>query len=686
MDARSCVKGRRRAQHGLKVFEFPGHGKIRSQIADNKCSFRLLAVECLGSFHMHTTTPNLRYLRCSPWAALLVLFALAGCRATRNIPQSPPPRTIDDLQKSIQAILNREGVPAAGVAVVTKNRVIWAAGIGKADISLDRNATAQTMFRVGSISKTFVALALMHLVEQGKLDLNARLHDVAPEIPFRNPWESSDPVRVADVLEHTAGFDDMHPNGVYNHDDPPDIPLLTVLERASNSLISRWPPAERMTYSNEDYGIAGYLIEKITGEPYDKYVHDTILAPLDMNLSGFQLNDAIRGQLAEGYDGNPPRPVPYHNIYLSPAGDLKSSPEEMARLVQMFLNRGNVGGVQLLKPETVARMETPQTTLAARNGLAAGYGIANYAGSVAGFESHGHDGGIDGFISTYRYFPEIGLGDVVFLNSSSSGAALEEIDSLLVKFMTQGVSKPQPPAAQLSATQLSRFVGYYECLNPRDQLFAFLDRLLNGRRIIVENGSLMVMSLFGKPQQLIPVTENQFRVKDTSAADRVFARDGTGDMVYISEGFYGRRFSSVWPAIRLGLVALAFALMASSVVFALVWIPQKLFGRMRGVPNLPIRWLPLVALAALVAAFLVFNSIPGWLIGTSNIYTISFCVLTWLFAALSLLSLILCLLALNNGELKRIVRIHSLLVALACCGIAGWLGWFGIIGLRLWRY
>lgn len=613
----------------------------------------------------------------------------AGCGAPPKKAEAAAPKTIEDLQKNIQAILTRENVPAAGVALVAKDHVIWAGGVGKADISVDRNATADTMFRVGSISKSFVALALLHLVEQGKLDLNARLKDVAPEIPFRNPWESSDPVRVADVLEHTAGFDDMHANGVYNLDDPPDIPLLTVLERASYSLVSRWPPAERMAYSNEDYGIAGYLIEKITGEAYDKYVHDTVLAPLGMNLSCFQLTDAIRGELAQGYEGVPPHPVAYHNIYLSPAGDLKSSPAEMARLVQMFLNRGKAGDTQLFQPETIARMETPQTALAARNGLAAGYGIANYTEFVAGFESHGHDGGIDGFISTYRYFPELGIGDVVFLNSSSSGAALNDIDVLLVKYMTQGIAKPQPPATQVSDAQLATFVGYYEYLNPRDQLFAFLDRLLNGRRIILENGSLHEMSLFGRPQQLIPVTANQFRVKDAPAAHRIFARDGTGDMVYVTEGFYGRRMSSLWPITRLGLLVLAFLLMASSGAFALVWIPRKLFGGMRDIPHLSIRWLPLVAIAALAAAYVVLNSLdglPGWTSGTRNIYTVSFCVLTLLFAALSLISLIVCLLALRNSEIKPIVRVHSLLVALACCGIAGWLGWFGIIGLRMWNY
>ncbi|HEV2298999.1 MAG TPA: serine hydrolase domain-containing protein [Candidatus Acidoferrales bacterium] len=641
---------------------------------------------CPSYFHMETAaSSSYRIMRVSS-VALLSMLPIAGCGAPQSKTQTTPPKTIEELQKSIQAILARDGVPAAGVAMVAKDHVIWATGIGKADISVDRNATADTMFRVGSISKTFVALALLHLVEQGKLDLEARLRDVAPEIPFRNPWESSDPVRVADVLEHTAGFDDMHPNGAYNLADPPDIPLLTVLERASNSLVSRWAPAERMAYSNEDYGIAGYLIEKITGEPYDKYVHDTILVPLGMNLSGFQLSDAIRGEIAQGYEGNPPRPVPYHNIYLSPAGDLKSSPAEMARLVQMFLNRGKVGDTQLVKSETIARMETPQTTLAARNGLTVGYGIANYTEFVAGFQSHGHDGGIDGFISTYRYFPEFGVGDVVFLNSSSSGAALEDIDVLLVKYMTQSITKPEPAAAQLTSAQLANFVGYYECMNPRNELFTFLDRLLNGRRIILENGSLLEMSLFGKPQQLIPVSANQFRAKNASATDRIFARDGTGDLVYATEGFYGRRMSSVWPVIRLGLVALAFVLMATSGAFALVWIPRKLLGRMRNVPSLSIRWLPLAAMGALAGALFVFNAIPGWLAGTRNVYTISFCILTWLFAALSVLSLILCLRTIKNSDVKPIVRVHCLLVAFACCGIAGWLGWFGMIGLRLWRY
>jgi kynureninase len=144
--------------------------------------------------------------------------------------------------------------------------------------------------------------------------------------------------------------------------------------------------------------------------------------------------------------------------------------------------------------------------------------------------------------------------------------------------------------------------------------------------------------------------------------------------------------SSIWPATRLGLLALAILLMASACAFALVWIPRKLFGRMRGVPHLSIRWMPIAAMAALVAAFAVINAIPGWLSGTPNVYTISLCMLTWLFAALSIFSLILCLRVLRDSDVKLAVRVHSLLVALACCGITGWLGWFGLIGLRFWRY
>src|SRR6266481_346509 len=331
--------------------------------------------------------------------ALLIILSPCPLSA-REEPEPAPLKSLDDLQKAVKAELDKNHVPGAGVALVSRGELLWCGGIGDADVAAKKPITCDTEFRVASISKSFVALALLKLQEEGKINLEARLHDVAPEIPVNNRWEATHPVRIVNLLEHTAGFDDMEAAEVYNVRDPYDYPLLEVFKRFQEPQVVRWPPDTRMSYSNPGYGVAGYLIEKITGEPYDKYIRETFLQPLGMTNAAYRFTVANKALLASGYDGKIPNPVGYPYIYLRPAGDLKASPGELAKLVQFLLRRGMAGQTQLVRPESILRMEAPETALAAKNGLRLGYGLANYSSVQGGVVTHGHDGGIDGFISS----------------------------------------------------------------------------------------------------------------------------------------------------------------------------------------------------------------------------------------------------------------------------------------------
>src|SRR5205823_13436981 len=233
----------------------------------------------------------------------------------------PHPKTLEELQQAMRDVVEKNHLTGAGVALVSHGQLLWCGGIGKADLAANRDVTCDTEFRAGSISKTFVALALLKLEEEGRINLYARLQDVAPEIPLKNRWASSNPVRIVNLLEHTAGFDDMEFSEVYNRHDRPDYPLLDVFKHFQEPQNVRWPPGTRFSYSNPGYGIVGYLIERVTAQPFDAYIQKNILAPLEITVGDFRLTDANRAALAQGYEGNPPRAVPYKNIYLRPAGD-----------------------------------------------------------------------------------------------------------------------------------------------------------------------------------------------------------------------------------------------------------------------------------------------------------------------------------------------------------------------------
>jgi len=187
----------------------------------------------------------------------------------------PHPKTLEELQQAMRDVVEKNHLTGAGVALVSNGQLLWCGGIGKADLASNRDVTCDTEFRVGSISKTFVALALLKLAEEGKINLYARLQDVAPEIPMKNPWGSANPVRIVNLLEHSAGFDDMEPAEVYLPPKlkyGPDYPLLKVFQEFQEPQVVRWPPSTRFAYSNPGYGIAGYLIEKVTGQRFDAYI------------------------------------------------------------------------------------------------------------------------------------------------------------------------------------------------------------------------------------------------------------------------------------------------------------------------------------------------------------------------------------------------------------------------------
>jgi len=618
-------------------------------------------------------------------AALLLLSPIAGAQKKEELPH---PKTLPELQKAMKDVVDKAHMPGAGIALVSNGELLWCGGIGKADLASGRDITCDTEFRVGSISKSFVALALLKLQEEGKINLEARLQDVAPEVPVKNSWESTNPVRIVNLLEHTAGFDDMQASEVYNFKDPYDFSLLEVFKRFPEPQDVRWPPSTRMSYSNPGFGIAGYLVEKTAGKPFDQYIRETILRPIGMMNADFPFTDANKPLLATAYDGNPPHALPgYPYIYLRPAGDLKASPGELAKFVQFFLRRGKSSDSQIVKPESIIRMETVESTLAAKNGLRLGYGLANYTEVVGGVVTHGHDGGIDGFISTYRYMPEQNWGYVVLLNSTQSYQSILDLNALAIDFLSKDFPKPQQPAVSIPAADLEKFAGYYAPRAPRSQFLSFAEDLTGGLRIRVINGQLTRSTLFGKPEPLIPVGKSFFREEKEPEATSVFIPREDGGMALSGlglEGFsYGERSSIAWTYARIALLILCAVLMVTSLLFAIVWVLRKVFGGMKDVKHLAVRAVPLLATLAFCGLVFCFTKLGGADTGKFTLWTAGIFVLSVLFPLLSLYALFLAV-RVPKTEIHNATRIHSLLVALACCVLTVFVASWHLVALRLW--
>lgn len=618
-------------------------------------------------------------------AAVMLLIPTHG--AAQQKEGLPLPKTLPELQQAMKSVLDKEHVPGAGVALVGNGQVLWCGGIGEADIAAKRAVNCDTEFRVGGISKTFVALALLKLQEEGKINLYARLQDAAPEILFKNRWETTNPVRIVNLLEHTAGFDDMEPSEVYNVRDRYDFPLLEVFKRFQEPQTVRWPPGTRMSFSNPGNAVAGYLIEKVSGMPFDQYIRDNFLRPMGMENADYPFTDTIRALLATAYEGNPPKASGFPFIYLRPAGDLKASPGELAKLVQFLLRRGKAGATQLLSTESILRMETPETTLAGKNGLRLGFGLCNYTSVESGVVAHGHDGAIDGFISSYRYMPEQNWGYVVLLNSDNSQQALESLNRLAIDFLSKDFLKPQQPATTLPEKSLEMFAGYYAPRAPRSQLFAFVDDLTGGTRIRMINGKLTRSRLFGQPEPLLYVGKNLFRGENEPEGTTIFFVTQKGNWAVVGSGPdgipYSERSSLALLFLRISLLSLCLFVMLTSLPYALAWLFLKLIGAMKDVRHLSVRVVPFLATLALLIVPPCLKQLGGTQIGTLNFWTAGIFLGTFFFPLLSILGLVL-VLRVPKEEIHRAVRIHSLLVSSACCVLTGFLWSWHLLAVRLW--
>lgn len=599
------------------------------------------------------------------------------------------PRGLDELNAAIAKILAETKTPGAGIAMVTRERVLLAGGIGSADLASRRPATSDTLFRIGSVSKGFASLSILKLQEQGRLQLSDPVRKYAPEVAFRNPWEATDPVRIVHLLEHTTGWDDIHlPE--YASNDPKPLTLLEGLMFHPHSRISRWRPGTRMAYCNSGPPVAAYIVEKITGRRFEDYVQQNFFGPLHMDTASYLYTPAVRRNLTTLYAPDGAHTMKYWHITVRPSGAVNASPRDMANYVRFYLNRGAMDGVAIVKPESIERMERPESTLAARDGLTTGYGLSNYTSiDDRGFLWHGHNGGIQGGLTEMAYLPDAGIGYAYMINATN-GAAFGRIHKLVTAYLTRNLAAPAPPApGPVAAGLTSAYTGWAEPANPRAQMSYFIDRIMGLTRISLRGSKLVLSPLQGAPRTFVPVTGRLWREEKKPVATLALISDRR-DGRFVQAGPL-LEIVPAWEAwAEIGGAAVILFLLATAVLYALYWVPALFLHRLRPVPGsrlyLTVRGLPLCAILALAGTAGVFAlSVDNPLerLGSATAWSVSIGVLTILFAMFSALALAQSWRA-RNWPIRRGVLIHSMLAALACTALAIYFGYWGFIGFRTW--
>lgn len=356
----------------------------------------------------------------------------------------------DQLKAEVEASLGRHRVPGVAVGVLHDGRTETAAW-GVTSVENPLPVDADTLFLIASNTKTFTATAVMRLVERGKLDLDAPLKRVIPDLRLSHA-ETTKRVTLRHTLQHTGGWvGDFAPDTGRGD----DALARYVALMAENEQVTRL--GEVWSYNNAAFCLAGRAIEVATGQSYEAAMRDLVLAPLGMDRATFFADEAISHRVASGHNviGEEPRVVrPWGFIRaFNPAGGLICSLNEMLR----WAHFGIGGGAPLLKPES---MRLAQSSLAPAYGLADAIGLAWMISDVGGVRVVGHGGYAPGQMSSTRLVPDRGFGVVVLTNSDHGGRLHPEVTNAALRLYL-GTTAPEKTRVEATAAQIQELAGRY---------------------------------------------------------------------------------------------------------------------------------------------------------------------------------------------------------------------------------
>lgn len=391
----------------------------------------------------------------------------AGYRASRE----DVARAADSMAS---AVLARGRVAGMSIAVTRGRDTLVMKGYGMADLEQDVRATPQTVFRIGSVTKQFTSVAVMQLVQQGKLSLDDEITKYVPDAPTHGRR-----ILVRHLLNHTSGIPSYTDVGdsfgrVMRLDLPHDSLLATIRD---DSL--QFEPGSHFYYNNTGYFLLGMIIERVTGTSYGKYVKDVLFAPNGLGSTVYCANTPIIKHRAPGYQPGPAGLVNADYISMDlpfAAGSLCSTVGDLVAWTRLL------HGGKLVSASSFASMTTP---VKLTSGRPMHYGFGLSIDSLGTHRRIHHGGGINGFISELAYYPDDSLTVVVLSNTAPAPSDQVAENLARVAFGMPFMTAPPPPAdLPISADEVARLAG--------DYLVTFPDGSRRSARISAEGARLML--------------------------------------------------------------------------------------------------------------------------------------------------------------------------------------------------
>lgn len=350
---------------------------------------------------------------------------------------------VEMLNAFIAREMKEKDLPAVSIALVDGQKVVWSKGFGFADPEAKISASAETVYRVGSISKLFTDIAIMQLAESGKIDIDAPVTQYLPDFRPKNPFGKA--ITLRQLMSHRSGLVREPPVG--NYFDPTEPTLAETIESLNETSLV-YAPETRTKYSNAGIAAVGYVLEKTQNAPFAAYLKRSVLDPLGMRQSSFEPTPDIEKNLAKAYmwttDGRV-FPAPTFQLGISPAGSMYTTVDDLGR----FMSAVFAGGIgvrrKMLSPESLEKMWTPQY---ARPGQKTGFGLGFGISEMNGHRKIGHGGAIYGFASQLSMLPDDKLGVIVVTTKDAANAVTSRIadaalDAMLAVRKGRDVNLPE---------------------------------------------------------------------------------------------------------------------------------------------------------------------------------------------------------------------------------------------------
>lgn len=363
--------------------------------------------------------------------------------------------TFKPLAEKVLEAMERLKVPGVAVGLYYQGQE-FSAGFGVTNINHPLPVDGDTLFQIGSTTKTFTATAAMRLVEEGKLDLDRPLIEYLPQFKLRDETATSK-ATIRHLLTHTGGWvgDYFEDFGMGEDAVGQYVTQMIELEQLT-------PLGELWAYNNAGFSLAGLVIQTITGKPYETVIKEMIFEPLGMKHSFFFAGEAIVHRVAVGHFVTAKETKIAERWPLArsahAAGAIISSAKDQIRYARFHMGDGTNGeGVRLLKAETLAFMQTPQVTI---GGHADSMGISWFIKEVGGVKTVFHGGTTNGQLSAFLMAPEQDFAITVLTNANVGGVLHSEITKWALEYYLKAV-KPEPEPIELEKEKLATFVGHY---------------------------------------------------------------------------------------------------------------------------------------------------------------------------------------------------------------------------------